>query len=64
MLQTAKVTLFTKLNGAEVKVKILLHSAPETSYASRKAQNILNILKLTPLNSEKVKVNTLGSEAF
>lgn len=61
MLQTAKVTLFTKLNGAEVKVKILLHSGPQTSYTSRRAQHIL---KLTPLNSEKLKVNTFGSEAF
>ena len=41
-----------------MKVKILFDSGPERSYISRRARNILN---LTPLNSEKLKINTFGS---
>ena len=58
MLQTAEVNLFNKSNCAEVKVNILFASGSERRYISRRAQNILN---LTPLNSEKLKINTFGS---
>ena len=58
MLQTAEVNLFNKSNCAEVKVKILFDSGSERSYISRRVQSILN---LTPLNSEKLKINTFGS---
>ena len=44
-----------------MKIKILFDSGSERSYISRRAQNIL---KLTPLNSVKLKVNAFGSENF
>ena len=58
LLQTAEVNLFNKSNCAEMKAKILFNSGSERSYISRRAQNILNF---TPLNSEKLKINTFGS---
>ena len=58
LLQTAEVNLFNKSNCAEVKVNILFGSGSERSYISRRAQNILH---LTPLNFEKLKINSFGS---
>ena len=59
MLQTtAEVNLFNKSNCAEVKVKTLFDLGSERSYISRRAQNVLN---LTPLNFEKLKINAFGS---
>ena len=56
LLKTTEVNLFDKSNYAEVKVKILFDSGYERSYISRTTQNILN---LTPLNSEKLKIKYL-----
>ena len=52
------LNLFNKLNCAKVKVQILLDSGSERCYISRRAKNILS---LTHLNSEKLKINTFGS---
>ena len=41
-----------------MKVQILLDSGSERGYISRRAKNILS---LTHLNSEKLKINTFGS---
>ena len=59
MLQTtAEVSLFNKSNCAEVKVKTLFDLGSERSYIFRRAQNVLH---LTPLNFEKLKINAFGS---